>query len=139
MIAGDFFRNRWIVGWRSDHSNVVKILGSGADHGRSADVDVFDQLLECHAGLRSGFFEGVEIHHDHIYRLDAMLGNGCDVRGILAPMQDAAVNFGMQRLHPAIEHFGEAGEIGNIFDGNAGIAQELSGASSGDEFDAEGG
>ena len=68
-----------------------------------------------------------------------MLGNGCDVRGILAPMQDAAVNFGMQRLHASIEHFGEAGEIGNIFDGNAGIAQELSGASGGDEFDAEGG
>ena len=68
-----------------------------------------------------------------------MLGNGCDVRGILAPMQDAAVNFGMQRLDAAIEHLGKAGEFRNIFDGDAGIAQQLGGASGGDEFDAEGG
>ena len=70
----------------------MKILGGGADHGRSADVDVLDQLFEGHAGLGSSFFEGVEIHHDHVNRLDAVLGDGGGVRGNLAAMQDAAVD-----------------------------------------------
>jgi hypothetical protein len=43
----------------------------------------------------------------------------------------------MQRLDAAVEHFGEAGEFGNVFDGDAGVAQQLGGASGGDEFDAE--
>ena len=54
-------------------------------------------------------------------------------------MQDAAVHLGMQRLDAAIEHFGEAGEFGDVFDRDAGVAQQLGGASGGDELDAEGG
>ncbi len=40
-----------------------------------------------------------------------------------AAMQDAAVHFGMQRLDASIEHFREASEFGDVFDGDAGIAQ----------------
>ena len=90
-----------------------------------------------HAGLGRGFFEGIKIYHDHVDRLDAVLGDGRNVRGIFAAMQNAAMNFGMQRLHAAVEHFGKAGEVRDIFDGDAGIAQQLGRASGGDEFDAE--
>ena len=45
----------------------------------------------------------------------------------------------MQRLDAAIEHFRESGEFGDVFDGDAGIAQQLGRASGGDEFDAEAG
>ena len=68
-----------------------------------------------------------------------MLGNGGGVRGIFAAMQNAAMHFGMQRLDAAIEHFRESGEFGDVFDGNAGVAQELGRASGRDEFDAEAG
>ncbi len=125
-----------VVGRGRDDSNVVKILGGGADHGRSADVDVLDQLFECHARLSGGFFEGVKIDHDHVDRLDAVLGDGGGVRGIFAAMQDSAVNFGMQRLDSAVEHFGESGEFGDVFDSDAGIAQQFGRASGGDEFDS---
>ncbi len=117
----------------------MKILGGGANHGRSADVDVLDQLFERHAWLGCGFFEGIEIDHDHVDRLNAVLGDGSHVRRILAAMQDAAMDFGMQRLDASVEHFREAGEFGNVFDGDAGIAQQLGRASGGDEFDAEAG
>jgi hypothetical protein len=114
----------------------VKILGGGADHGWSADVDVLDQFFERDTGLGGSFFEGVEIHHDHVDRLDAMLGHGGGVRGILAAVQNAAVHLGMQRLDAAVEHFRETGEFGDIFDGDAGVAQKLGCASGGNEFDA---
>src|ERR1700733_940957 len=45
----------------------------------------------------------------------------------------------MQRLDAAVEHLGEAGEFGDVLDGDAGIAQQLRRASGGDEFDAEAG
>ena len=58
---------------------------------------------------------------------------------ILAPVQDAAVDFGMQGLDPAVQHLREAGEFGDIFDVNAGVAQQLGGAAGGDQFDSQGG
>src|SRR5580700_5953489 len=130
--AGEFFGNGLVIGWGCDDGNVVKILGGGADHRWSTDVDVLNQLFERHARLGGGFFEGVEIDHDHVDRLDAMLGYGGGVRGILAAMQDASVNFGMQRLDATVEHFREAGEVGDVFDCYAGVAEELGGASGGD-------
>src|SRR5271154_7588078 len=78
--AGKFFGNSAVVGRRCDNRNIVKIFGGGADHGRSADVDVLDQIFEGHARLGGGFLEGVEIYHDHVNRLDAVLGNGGGVR-----------------------------------------------------------
>ena len=47
------------------------------------------------------------------------------------------MDLGVKRLDAAVEHFGEAGEFGDVFDGDAGVAQEFGGASGGDEFDAE--
>ena len=117
----------------------MKILGGGADHGRSADIDVLDQLFKSHARLGGGFFEGVKIYDDHVDRLDAVLGNRCDVRRIFTAVQDAAMHFGMQRLNAATEHFGKAGELGDVFDGDPGIAQKFGRASGRDEFDAEAG
>jgi len=44
-----------VVGGGRDYGNVVKILGGGADHGRSADVDVLDQFFEATRGLAAVF------------------------------------------------------------------------------------
>ena len=65
--------------------------------------------------------------------------DGGRVLGIFAAMKDSAVDLGVQRFHAAIEHLGEAGEIGDVFDRDPGIAQKLGGAASGDEFDSQGG
>ncbi len=42
---------------------------------------------------------------------------------LLAQVQDAAVDLGMQRFHPAIQHLREAGEVGNIAYREPGLAQ----------------
>ncbi len=53
---------------------------------------------------------------------------------ILAPVQDAAVHLGMQRLHAPIEHLGEAREIGDVLHRDAGIAQQLGRAAGRNQF-----
>ena len=89
-----------------------------------------------HAGFRGSFFEGVEIHDDHVDGLNAVLGNGCTVSGILAAMKNSAVNFRVERFNTSIEHFGEAGEVGDVFYFDSRVAQELGRAAGRDEFDA---
>ena len=115
----------------------MKILGGGADHGRSADVDVLDEFFEVYARFGGSFFEGVEIHYHHVDGLNAMFGHRARCAGIFAAMQNTAMDFRVQRFDTAIEHFGEAGEVGDVFDFDSGVAQELGGSASGDELDAE--
>ncbi len=57
-----------------------------------------------------------------------MFGSRRDMFGIFATMQDAAMNLGMERFDASIQHFGEAREIGNVFDGDSRIAQEFRGS-----------
>ena len=48
-------------------------------------------------------------------------------------MQNATVHSRVQRLHPAIEHFGKAGERGDVFHLDAAFPQQFSGAAGGDQ------
>jgi hypothetical protein len=47
------------------------------------------------------------------------------------------MHLGVQGLDPAVEHFGEAGVVGDVGDLEAGIAQQLGGAAGGEQLDAE--
>ena len=49
------------------------------------------------------------------------------------------MHFGMQSLNPAIEHFGKSGQLGNIFHGDAGVAQQLGRSAGRDQFHAQAG
>src|SRR5581483_230480 len=117
----------------------MKVLRRGTDHRWPAYVDVLDQFLEVHTLFRGGFLKRIEIHDDHVDRLDSVLGNGGTMRGVFAAMENSAMHLRMERFNATIQHFGEAGEVGDVFDGDAGIAQEFRRAAGGDELDAEGG
>ena len=58
---------------------------------------------------------------------------------MLAPVQNAAVHFGMQRLDPPVEHLGKAGELGNVLHADPGIAQQLRRAAGRNQFHAQAG
>ncbi len=92
-----------------------------------------------HSRLGRGLLKRVEIDYHHVDGLDAMLARRGHVRGIVADVQNAAMDFGMQRLDPAIHHFREAGKLGDVFHGNAGFTQQLGRASGRNQFDVEGG
>ena len=115
----------------------MKVFSGGANHGRAADVDVLDKFVEGYACFGRGFLEGVKIHYHHIDRRDAVFGHGAAMFRIFAAVKDSAMHLGMEGLDAPVEHFGEAGEFGNIFDGDAGVAQQLGGAAGGDELNSE--
>ena len=91
------------------------------------------------AGPLRGLLKGVEIHHHHVDGLDGVLCDGGHVLGVVADVQDAAVDLGVKRLHAAVEHLGEAGQVADVADRQAGVAQGPGGAAGGDQVHAEGG
>ena len=81
--------------------------------------------------------ERVEVHDDQIERLDAVLVEVGAVLGIVAVGQDAAVHLGMQRHDTVAEDRRVAGEVGDVGDGEARLAQRAGGAAARDEIPAQ--
>ena len=96
-----------VVGRIHDHRHGFVVLGRGAQHRRSADVDVLDRLLVAAVGARHRRRERVEVHHQQVDRRDAVLGHDRLVGA--APSEQAAVNLRMQRLDAPVHDLREAG------------------------------
>src|SRR5690242_11123686 len=112
----------------------MKIFGGGADHRGATDVDILNEFVEVHTLFAGSLFEGVEIDYDHIDGLNAVFSNRCAVCRIFAAMQNSPVHLRMERFNTAIQHFGEAGQVGDVFYFDSRVAQELGGSAGGDEF-----
>ena len=86
------------------------VLRRGAHHRRPADVDLLHALVGARArGHRLG--ERVEVDDHEVERRDAELLELRDVLGLAPVGEDAGVHGGVQRLHPAVEALGEAGDL----------------------------
>src|SRR6185437_5476412 len=72
-VRSQLFGDGGVVGDRCDDGHILKVFGGGAHHGRAADVDVLNDLGEGRAGLGGGLLKGVEVDHNHVDGLDAVL------------------------------------------------------------------
>ncbi len=114
------------------------VLGRGANQARPADVDLFDGLVKRDVGPGDRGLERIEVHDHQLERQNAVLGQGLQVVGPVVPRQDTAVDLGVQRLDPAVEHLRKAGVLGHVADGDAGRFKKLSRAAGAEDFDARG-
>ena len=80
--------------------------------------------------------ERVEVGHDQVERLDAELGELRDVGLQAAVGEDAGVHPRVQRLDPAVEALGEAGEVLDLGHRQAEAGDQRGRAAGGDELDA---
>jgi hypothetical protein len=94
-------------------------------------------MAEGYAGLRAVFLKGVEVDDHHIDGLDAVGGDGGFVLLVAANVEQAAVDLGVQGLDAAVEHLGKAGQVADVLDGQAGLAQRARRSAGGDQFDAK--
>ena len=60
--------------------------------------------------------------------------HGFLVGGIFAHAEDAAMHLGMQRLHPAIQHFRKLRVFRYVLHGDTGVAERAGGAAGGENF-----
>jgi hypothetical protein len=136
VLRGQLLRKRRVIRRSGHNSDVLEVLCGGADHRRAADVDVLDHLGKLHARPDRRLLEGIEIHHHHVDRLNIVRRDLLAMARVLAPVEDAAVYLRVQRLHSAVQHLREAGQIRNVADIESCLAQRPRSASGGDQFDA---
>ena len=119
---------------RGDDGHIFEVLGRRANHGRAADVDVFDQVTEGDAGLRGGFLKRIEVHDHHVDGLDAVRGDSSLMLGVAADEEQSAMYAGMQRLYAPVQHLREAGQVADVFHRETGFAQSFRGSAGGDQL-----
>jgi len=98
---------RVVRGVRDDADEAV-VLRRRADHGRAADVDVLDGLLDGAAGLCHGVLEAVEIDDHHVDHLDAVRPGRLHVLLVVAKREQAPVDLRVQGLEPSVHHLRES-------------------------------
>ena len=136
--ATDLVKHLRIVGRVADDRDVGPVLGSRAQHRRTADVDVLDGVLHLHVGPGDRLAERVEVHADHVDELDAVLAERLQVLGIVAAGQQAAVYFGMEGLDAAVADLREARHVADVDHLDAALPQQFHRAARGDDLPPEG-
>ena len=116
----------------TDH--VLVVFRRAADHGRPADVDVFDLVLEGRAALQ-GRLERIEIDDQKVDRGDVVGDHRGLMRRIGADREQSAVDAGMQRLDPPVHHFGKSGDLRDVDHRQPGVAERRRRPACGQEFD----
>lgn len=66
-----------VVGRIGDDGNARGVLGSRAQHGGTADVDVLDGIREGDLGVGNGLLELVQVDDDQVDQLNAVLSGSC--------------------------------------------------------------
>lgn len=120
----------------SDHDHALVILGRGAEHGRTAHVDVLDGHFPGTGETSDGYFERVQIHHDHVHHLDPEIGEHATMlwRSL---RQHAGQNAGVERLDASLETFGEVRDLIHVHDWHVMFAQEFRRPTGRDDFPAQ--
>ena len=96
-----------------------------------------DGVVEGDLGVGHGLLELVEVHDHEVNHADAVLGRLGHVGLVVTTGEKAAVHLGVQRLHAAVHHLGEARVLLDGNDTDAGLLEHASGAAGGNHLDAK--
>ena len=94
-----------------DDGDGREIFGSGTNHRRATDVDVFDGFFGRHIGARNRGFKGIQIHAHQVNRRDIVIFQRHQMLRHIAPRQQSAMNRGMQSFDATIHHFGKIRDL----------------------------
>ena len=135
IVRGHIGNNTRVVVRFDDDRDRLVVLGGTADHGRSANVDVFDAIVARRA-VSDRRHKRIEIDDEEIDRRDAVCAGGLVVLGVAANGEQPAVNARMQGLDAPVHHFRKARQLGDVGDGETGSFQCGRGAARRDQCHA---
>ena len=91
----------------------------------TADIDVFDSVFKRAVGLSHRGFKGIEVNHDDIDRINAVIGQRFHMSGIGAASQNTRVNLRIERFDTTVEHFRKARVVSHFLNFNAGLGNQF--------------
>jgi hypothetical protein len=86
IVALKLLDQRGVIVCIHQHSDILVVLGRGANHGRAADIDILDALGKIRAA-RDRRFERIKIDDQNIDRPDTMRPHRLGMLGIAADGQ----------------------------------------------------
>ena len=119
------------------HANVFPVFSRTAHHGGAADVDVLNRIRKRATGIGHGRFKRVQIDDQQVDGGNAVILQGCHMRGQIAPRQQAAMNLWVQGFDAAIQHFRKARVVGHFCDRQTVVSEQFGGAAGGQQLDAQ--
>ena len=129
--------HRLVLRGMGEDPHLAEALRGSTDHRRTTDVDELlgaaGAVLEA---LEAGA-EGVQVGHDQVDRLDAVLSHVLLVVGVAPVGEDPAVHLRVEGDDAVAEDRRRAGEVGDVGDGQVGLSQRLGRAPAGDQIPAE--
>ncbi len=119
-----------------DDTHPLLILCRRTNHGRTANIDIFNSLLERNPRPGNGLLKGIEIDHHKIDQPDAivlqLLQMLCRSSGQNTPM-----NPGMKGLDPPIQNLRKSRDLGNIANRQPRFGQRFKGAAGRNQVKAQ--
>ena len=111
------------------------VLCGRAQHGRTANVDVFYRVFPRAIPTRNRRLKRIQVHH---HQVDARNSLGPHhFRIVCAPAEDAAMDLGMQGLYAALHDLRGARIVGDFHRLDARRSECRPRAAGGKQFDAE--
>ena len=105
-------QERLVLAGVGDDGDPGVVLGSGADHGRAADVDGLDVGLGV---------ERVQVRHDEVERHDAVRRHVLFVARLRPIGEEAPVDLRVERHHAVVEDRRHARDVFDRRDGDPGV------------------
>ena len=102
-----------VVARINNYRNTSVILGRRAKHRRTPDVNILDYFIVPGVFPGDRLLKRIQIDHHKVDRFRLERGQFFAIFWVVAPVQQRAVYFRMQRFRPAVHHFGAAGERRN--------------------------
>src|SRR3990172_3821085 len=100
-----------VVPWIDKHNDGREVLGRGAEHGRSADIDVLERFVLAHIRLRSSLTERVQVDRYKADRAQSLPRELLHVLWLVAAGEKTRVDGRVQRLHAPVEDLREPRQL----------------------------
>ena len=126
-----------VVQRTADGRGAGEVAGSGAQEGRSADLDALDGLVKGYQLLAHLGREGGDVDDHQVDQSDAVLGQLGELLRPVAAGQDAGVDGRVERLHLAAGQGRDVGQDGDRGDLHTLRRQRLARAVGGEDLHAQ--
>ena len=124
-----------VVGRVDQYRDRSVVFGRRAQQRRAADIYILDALFKRAVGSGHGLLERVQIDHDDVDGVDAVIGHDLVIGA--APTEEATVDAWVQGLEAPSHHFRKAGVVRYLGHRDVVFGQHAGGAAGRQQVEAE--
>ena len=132
-----FFDNGRIIRRIANHCHILIVLGSRAEHRRTADVDVFYGIFHGNIRFGNSLTEWIEVYTHHIYKFNAVVFQCLKMAFIIPAGKQSAMYLRMQCLYTSVTDFRKSCYITDVDNLHIAVTQKFHSTTCGNNLPAQ--